>query len=319
MIRRALVAAMLAAICLAPRPASAASAVFNGDPGDASGPFEILPGKPLVRPGADGELGTADDVVDATLVGDIDLVVRAGDLPTTDAIAPPALVGGRGALPSGVAGPRTAGGTEIPFTVFLSDGATGAGAAAGHLLAAADMDGLPVIVAAFPDLDGDGRIGPTDAGSAAARALRLRELEPVGRAAALFSGGIARGTLAVRRGLPASRGGLTVALVAMALTGPLDPNFFDGAIPSGPAIATALPFLPQRDLSRLIRDRAVPAGPPRRCRRSCSSPRRRRPTSAAADGSEASIDGAIVRSQPAVTVALRDGAAPRRSTCRSIV
>ena len=314
MTRRLLLAILLAALGTNPGRALAFSAVFNGDPTDGAGtPLEILPGKPLVQPGADGILGTADDVITPSVVGDVDLVVRAGDVAAPVAIPAPALAGNRAALPSGVAGPRNAGGTEIPFTVFLSTGVTGAGEAAGRLLAAPDMDGLPVIVAAFPDLDGDGVIGPTTAGNDAAHALQLQELEPVGRAAALFSGGIAHGSLAVRRALPASQGGLTVALVGLAVTGPLDPGFFDGAIPSGPAIATALPFLPQRDLNRLIRDRAVPAGPGTTLQQlvQFSAPPGADVYALPLDGSEASIDGAVVRSQPAVSVALRDGAAPR--------
>jgi len=56
---------------LTPGVASAASAVFANDPIDpaTSLPYEILPGMPLVTPGPDGRLGTADDVVDATIVG----------------------------------------------------------------------------------------------------------------------------------------------------------------------------------------------------------------------------------------------------------
>src|SRR5262245_44383461 len=88
------------------RAIDAASVVFNGDPVDpnSGAPLEILPGLPLVLPGADGLLGTADDIIDATVTGDIDLVVRSGSLPATPVIPPPAAQWGRSALPVGVAG-----------------------------------------------------------------------------------------------------------------------------------------------------------------------------------------------------------------------
>ncbi|MDX2171343.1 MAG: right-handed parallel beta-helix repeat-containing protein [Deltaproteobacteria bacterium] len=311
---RLIVAALLAALGTTPAAAGAASAVFAGDPTDpgSGAPYEILPGKPLVRPGLDHILGTGDDVVDASIVGDIDLVVRTGTRDASPVIPPPAL-GGADPPTVGIAGPRNAGGSEVPFTVFLSDGITSGEAPAGRRLAAADMDGHPVIVAAFADLDGDGMIGPTAGGGGSAQALRLRELLPVGRAAALCNGGVARGAIAVQRGLPPSQGGLRVVLTALALTGPFDAAVFDGAIPSGPAIATALPFLPQRDLTRMIRDRAVPAGPATTLQSLVQFAAVPAPGAYALplDGSEPTIDGAIVHSQPAVRVALRDGAAPR--------
>jgi hypothetical protein len=49
----------------------------------------------------------------------------------------------------------------IPFHVYLSDGAVGAGHPYGNLLAAADMVGLPVVVTLFADRNADGFIGPT--------------------------------------------------------------------------------------------------------------------------------------------------------------
>jgi hypothetical protein len=316
---RVIIAALLAALSTTPSTAGAASAVFAGDPTDPSSgaAYEILPGQPLVRPGLDRIFGTGDDLVDPSILGDIDLVVRAGTRNAGAVIPAPAL-GGAAALPVGIAGPRNAGGSEIPFTVFLSDGITGAEAPAGRRLAAADMDGIPVIVAAFADLDGDGMIGPTANGGGATQALRLRELLPVGRAAALFSAGVAQGAIAVQRGLPASQGGLRIALTALALTGPFDAAVFDGAIPSGPAIASALPFLPQRDLARMIRDRAVPAGPATTLQSLVQFAAVPAPGSYALplDGSEPTIDGAIVHSQPAVRIALRDGAASRDADLR---
>jgi len=296
----------------APERGFAVSAVFDGDPVDpATGlPYEMLPGFPLVTPGPDGLFGTADDTIDPTITGDIDLVVRSGSPAATATIPPPTAQGGRTALPVGVAGPSTSGGTEIPFTVFLSDGATSGAAPSGHLLAAADMDGLPVLVAAFADLDGDGFVGITnqDAGGSADNSLEVRELEPVGRAVALLSGGVARGSVAIRAGLPTSHGGLTIALTAMALTGTFDPGFFDGNVPNGPAITTAQPFVPQSDLTRLIRDRAAPVGPDTTLQPILQFGAF--PPAAALqlfalplDGSSPTIDAALVDAQPATRVA----------------
>ncbi len=247
----ALRAVLLAALALGPAVAAQAlSAVFAGDPVDSQSglPYELLPGQPHVSAGVDGRIGTADDVIDRALTGDIDLVVRLGDIPA-DGIPAPA--SHRGAsLPSGVAGAPGVG-TPIPFHVFLSDGATSPEQPYGNRLAAADMNGLPVVVLLFADLNGDGDIGPT--GAALPRAAgALHELEPVGREVALFSNGVASGTVAVTAGAPRDRGGLRVVATAIALTGSYDANFFAGFVPNGPAISTALPFLAERDLSKVF-------------------------------------------------------------------
>ncbi len=309
--------AIVVMLCGGAGRAVAVSVVFNGDPINPSTglPYEIAPGFPLVLPGPDGVLGTADDVVDTSIIGDIDVVVRSGVPVATSVIPNPTILGGRAAVPVGVAGSTVSGGVEIPFTVLLSDGATSAAAPAGHLLAAADMDGIPVVVAAFADLDGDGFIGPTGHASAPMAALQVRELEPVGRAVALFSGGVAQGSIAVRAGRPARDGGLSVALTAMALTGPFDPAFFGGNVPSGPAISTALPFVPQRDLTRLIRDRAVPAGPNSTLQQviqfaAVPSTAAGAPFALPLDGSSPTIDVAVVDSQPAVRAAFQENTRP---------
>src|SRR2546426_614003 len=73
---RSLAAVLALAVASAtPTRAMTLSAVFAGDPiNPATGlPYEILPGQPLVMPGPDRRLGTADDVIDRTIVGDIDL------------------------------------------------------------------------------------------------------------------------------------------------------------------------------------------------------------------------------------------------------
>src|SRR5262249_10963493 len=104
-------AMFLAYIAAAPATVRAARVVFAGDPIDASSgqPYEMLPGLPLILPGPDGLLGTADDSVDASVTGDIDMVVRAGWLPATPILPLPTARGGRAVLPVGVAGPNAAG------------------------------------------------------------------------------------------------------------------------------------------------------------------------------------------------------------------
>src|SRR6185369_8724228 len=156
----AAVAAAILLVLASGAPATAASAVFAGDPVDPSTgtPYEILPGQPLVTAGPDGRLGTADDVVDPTVIGDIDLVVRLGAVPADGTIPDPAPA--RGGVVTATAGLRGQA-VAIPFHVYLSDGAVGAGRPYGNLLPAADMAGLPVIVTLFADRDADGFIGPT--------------------------------------------------------------------------------------------------------------------------------------------------------------
>jgi parallel beta-helix repeat protein len=253
--RRALAAvACLAAWGWAGPRALAAGVVFDGDPVDPGTgiPYEILPGQPLVTPGVDGRLGTGDDVIDTTISGDIDLVVRLGAVPAPSTIPDPAPA--RAALFTGVAGPRGAG-VAIPFTVYVSDGAVTPAAPYGHVLAAPDMDGLPVVVLLFADRDGDGFIGPTDRKKGKKPAVQVRalaELEPVGREVAFFSGGVASGTIVTAAGAPVKSKGATLVGTALAFTGVYDPAFLDGLVPTGPGISTAQPFLPERDPARLF-------------------------------------------------------------------
>jgi len=102
-------------------------------------------------------------------------------------------------------------------------------------------------VTVFADLDGDGFVGPTNA-DPDGKLDNARELQeanfPVGRQVAFFENGVARGTVAVRKGAPASAGGLDVVLTAVAFVGPSHPYFFFGSLPDGPGVATLLPFLP---------------------------------------------------------------------------
>jgi len=296
-----------------PLRAIAFSAVFAGDPIHlpSGTPYEILPGFPLVEAGADGLLGTSDDIVSPAVIGDIDMVVRAGWPPATAILPAPQVQAGRATVPVGVAGSSAAGGVPVPFTVFLSDGHTVDGAPYGSLLTTSDMDGCPVVVAAFPDYDGDGYIGPTDLDDRGTsdNQHEVRELDPVGRGVAVFSAGVARGHVAVLAGLPASRGGLGVVLAGVALTGPFEAGFYEGEVPSGPAITSALPFLPQRDLARLFRDRAVAVSPDTTLQpvlrfAAIPSPAAPAPFALPLDGSSPTVDVAVAHSQVAVKAGL---------------
>jgi len=313
----------LLALC-APGPVRSASDVLDGDPIDpASGQaYEVLPGHPRYWPGDDGIQGTGDDQIDFSVVGDIDVVVRTGSPVATPAIPPPAALSGREALPRGVAGSAVSGGTEIAFTIFLCGsscyGETSA-APWGYALVSHDMDGLPAVVAAFADLDGDGLIGPTEPqgamGPSEVMRKQVRELEPVGRAVALFDGGVARGTIAIRAGLPASDGGLTIALTAAAPTGAFVPGTYGGAIADGPVVTTALPFIPQKDFSRFLRESAGPAGPSTTLYAivqfaALPTPGVGPSFALALDGSSPTVDAAVVYSQPAVRAAFRDATGP---------
>lgn len=235
-----------------PSTVHAASVVFTGDPVDGGGrPYEILPGQPLVTAGPDARLGTADDVVTPGVIGDIDVVVRLGSVPASGPIPPPAP--SRHAVATATAGLRGAG-VAIPFAVYLSDGLTSGSQPYGNLLAAADMAGLPVIVVLYADRDGDGFIGPR--GKDPRRDVRaLAELEPVGTEVALFdAAGRASGTIMTTVGGPASKGGVAVVATATGFTGAYDPGFLDGNVPTGPAITTAQPFVPERDPARIFSD-----------------------------------------------------------------
>src|SRR5439155_260703 len=87
----------------------------------------------------------------------VDLVVRAGTMVVGPSIPPPSAsprtaVAGSAAMP---------GGSGIPFTVAVSDGS--GTPPSGNPLLGPEMDGIPVLVVAFADLDGDGVVGPTNA------------------------------------------------------------------------------------------------------------------------------------------------------------
>lgn len=221
--------------------------ILAGDPidpqtGDA---YTIFPGLPLISPPLN---------IDATKIGDVDLVVRAGTPMVGPTIPPPAIV-----LPTAVAGgTHVASGSEIPFRVIASDGA--ASPPAGNPLLGAELDTLPAVVFVFADFDGDGIIGPTDqdpAGLLDDQRELQEALFPIGRQVALFENGVATGTVAVSKGAPASAGGLTVLLTAAAYIGEFAGGFLNGNVPQGPPVATMFPFLPKLDADRVIDGRGA--------------------------------------------------------------
>jgi len=236
-----------------------AATIFDGDPVDPATQraYAILPGVPLILPQPDGKFDPP--IVDPSIIGDVDLVVRAASLGIGPVMPPPVTT-----PPVAIAGGlHVAPGSEIPFTVIASTGGPGAGTPLGGT----SLDGIPVVVAAFADLDGDGAIGPTPADGTADDAREAQEADfVVGRQVAIFSGGVAEGTLAVWKGAPASAGGLTVILTAMAYVGPFSPGFFEGNVPDGPGVATSLPMFPRLDPDRIIegRGRGGPADPDER-------------------------------------------------------
>ncbi|MBY0275873.1 hypothetical protein K2Z84_11055 [Candidatus Binatia bacterium] len=242
---------LLIAFVLALAPASRAPAqsypIFAGDPTDpATGrAYPILPGVPLVLPQPNGKY--KPPIVVPGTIGDVDIVVRAGNVSVASGI--PAPVDPPYEIVAG--GKHVTDGDEIAFTVIASDGSS---SPAGNPLLGPQMDGIPVVVVAFADLDGDGVVGPTalDAAGTADDDRELQEaLYPVGMQIALFDGGVARGSIALWSGAPASAGGLTVVLTALAYVGPYT-SLLDGAIPDGPPVATLLPFFPRLDPDRVI-------------------------------------------------------------------
>jgi hypothetical protein len=248
MISRSLLHAAAVALLLGAAAANAqAQAVFSGDPIDpGSGqPYTILPGLPLVLPGADGSFNTGDDIINTGLIGDVDLVVRSNHDFAGGTIPAPAA--GIAAAPSVVPGGLYSGaGTEVDFQAILSDGATTP--PAGNAATSADLDARGVFVMAYADLDGDGVIGPWDGDGAADDQLELQEVyTPVGRQVAVLQNGVASGSIGVTLGAPASAGGLGVLLVAGAATGSVAPIYLDG-----PWIATRLPFMPPIDAEDVV-------------------------------------------------------------------
>ena len=257
------VTAVLLVVGLAAAAPAAHFPIFDNDPVDSSTgrPYPILPGTPLILPQPDGKYDPP--IVDRSTTGDVDLVVRAGTVMIGPSIPPPAT-----SPRTAVAGsPALVPGSGIPFTVAVSDGSSAT--ATGHPLLGPEMDGIPVLVLAFADFDGDGVIGPTSADDdgVADDARELQESDYlIGRQVSLFHNGVAQGTLYIWKGAPASAGGLRVVLTAIAYVGSFSPSFFFGSVPDGPPVATRMPFFPRYDPDRVVEanGRGGPAEPAHR-------------------------------------------------------
>lgn len=232
--------------------------VFVGDPIDpsTSQPYPLMPGVALILPGPDEDLGTGDDVMSGAVTGDIDLVLRIGAVAAGVIPAPAGAVGGP-ALMTTVAGGGTSGqGAETPFSVHVS---TGSGSAYGSTITNADLNGRPVAVYAFADLDGDGVIGPTHADGSADNSLERQEaLAYAGRQVGQIAAGRTLGSIGVHLAAPASMGGLRIALVAGAFTGG-DP---DVLYSNGTPIYTLWPFFPPLDPDRVLEGTNSPSPDP---------------------------------------------------------
>src|SRR5262249_39029289 len=239
---------LVAMLLIAAMPAAAAQLpVFASDPIDPTtgAPYIILPGVPLVNPGPDGRFGNGDDIIDPSIIGDVDLVVRTGGGYAGGPI--PAPHAGLAAAPAVVAGGAAAGGGRGgPCEAIVCDGRPPF--VTGNALTGPELDGRPLLAVAYADLDGDGFIGPTAAdGDADDQVERQEILVPAGRAAASIAAGVATGSLALTIAAPASAGGLGVVVTAGASTGTTPFLYFDG-----PWIATLLPYMPPLDPKRII-------------------------------------------------------------------
>ncbi len=246
------VAVALTAIVVAPGLSREASAgpcdnvapVFAGDPCDpVTGPYPMQPGLPLVLP-SKGPLGRWSDgppIITNSLTGDVDLVVRVGTFASETQIPAPAGSAGNPVLVQNTAGGGgNSQGAPVPFTVFVTDG-PGAFPYGAPL---AGLDQRPLAVFAYADLDGDGRIGPTDTDGSADNELQKQEaIAHVGRQVGQIAADRFTNQLAVRIGAPASMGGLRVALVAGMYTGDDPGRLWSNGTP----IFTNWPFFPPLD------------------------------------------------------------------------
>jgi hypothetical protein len=277
----------------------ASDPMFSGDPLVHGRAVEMLPGVPWIGPGRDRKLGTDDDGISPFLVGDVDLAVRTGVAGIGAALPPTAPL--RGALPEAIAEPFGAG-VPIDFaaTATTADGSTP--------VSSPSLADQPVLAVAFADLDGDGFVGVTSLdGDAADAPLEEAELVPVGRRFALAQASRAAGQLFVSVGGPAGAAP-RVLVTAAAYTGPTDPAHFGGAVPTGPAVLAAFPFLPHTDPDRVIDGNLPgPAGADTRVGAEVEDVFEPDPAAVygeaftlATDGSEPSVDVALARSGAAL-------------------
>ncbi len=217
--------------------------------------IEIAAGAPGVDLGPDGQKGTADDRVDRAIIGDVDLVIRAGDLgpgPGFSAAEGPASALQVTTEPFGAAG-------LVQFSVGASTMAWLPDL--GFQTPSPNLEGVPVVAVAFADLDGDGFVGVTQLdGDATDDLLEQAELIPVGRNVAIASGGVARGSLRPRAAGPDSSP-LVILLAAAAWVGPLDPAFLSGVVPDGPLVSTQVPFMPRSNPLEILGGAVAPITP----------------------------------------------------------
>lgn len=225
--------------------------VFDNDPCDpAAGPYPMLPGLPLVLPadGAAASWRSGPPSINHLFDGDVDLAVRVGLFASETQVPPPAGSTGNPTLVQNVAGGGGSGqGSEIDFTVFVTDGP--GSFPYGSVLTGPDLDGRPLAVFAFADLDGDGVIGPTNIDTGADNVFEKQEaIAHLGRAVGQIGGGRFSGTLGVQAAAPASIGGLVVALASGMYTG-ADANVLWS---DGTAIFTQWPFFPPLDPALIL-------------------------------------------------------------------
>jgi len=249
--------AALALLCSGATTARAQQ-VFSGDPVDpsTSAPYPMMPGVGLLLPGPDEDFGTGDDIVNGAIVGDLDLVVRVGNV-AAGVIPPPAGAPAGPALATTVAGGGTSGqGTETIFSVHVS---SATGSPYGSTLTNPDLDGRPVTLYAFADLDDDGVIGPTNADGTADNAIEKQEAYAyAGRQVGQITAGRAVGSIGVHLAAPASMGGLRISLAAGAFTGVNAAELYS----DGTAIYTLWPFFPPLDPQRILEGTNSPAPDP---------------------------------------------------------
>ncbi len=232
-----------------------AQQVFVGDPVDPGTglAYPIVPGLPLVLPGGDGDFGTGDDVLNTSLTGDVDLVVRSTPF-AGPAIPAPALAAGGPPIAIVTAGGGSSGqGAEASCSVVVSD------AAGANVLTAGDLDLRPVTVYAFADLDDDGVLGPTAADGTADDSFELQEVTAyAGRQMGTLFAGRFDDSLGIEIGGPASLGGVVVGLVAGAYTG----NDAEELFTDGTLVLTRWPFFPPLDPKDLLGGGAAPSPDP---------------------------------------------------------
>jgi len=220
------------------------SPVFDGDPCDPlTGPYPMLPGLPLVLPekGPNASWNDGPPVITTGLTGDVDLAVRVGFFPNESEVPPPAgSLENPNFLQYVAGGGGSSQGAPVVFTTFVTDGP-------GTLPYGAPLAGLetrPVAVFGYADLDGDGRIGPTDLDGSVDNELEAQEaIGHVGRQVGQIGIDRFSNQLAVRIGAPASIGGLRISLVAGMYTGDDPEQLWSNGTP----IFTNWPFFPPLD------------------------------------------------------------------------